>query len=172
MPEGDWISKFVMNGNFIAHILIKNLMGWKNLWLQSRTGFFKENMNICLVERTTSRVLCVLIFKCSYPVSQMSTKSTWEGTCFSGAQAITHDLSMSCAKQFFSLSSGLNTVLPLPLHISFTFVTFTQLDLTGHWLFQQHPLRDLLPFPSCFHAWGSFTEARAVMWRHSLYLLP
>lgn len=80
MPEDDWISKFRINGKLVVHVLITSLMLWKNLWLRTRTGSFEEKSNICLVERTTYQVHCVLIFKCSHPVSQMSTKSMWEWT--------------------------------------------------------------------------------------------
>lgn len=75
-------------------------------------GSSEGNINICLVERTTFRVHCVLVSKCSHPVSQKSTKSMWEYTSFFSTQAITHSLNTSWAKQlffFFVISTGTNT---------------------------------------------------------------
>lgn len=119
------------------------------------------------------RVQCVLIFKWSHPVSQLRTKSMWEYTCFSfSTQAITCSLNTSCAKQFFFLSVGTNTLSPSPLRISFMSVTFTQLDLTGHSLFQERQPQPPSPSPPAFAPWGSFTEILAGLQKHSLCLLP
>lgn len=145
MPEDDWISKFRINGNLIVHILIKSLMLWKNLWLQTRTGSFEENTNICLVERTTYRVHCVLIFKCSHPVSQMSTNSMWECTCSFGTQAITRQailFSLYWHKRFC-------------LHL---FISLLRLSHLDSWISLDTALATAAagppPLPSCFHTLG------------------
>lgn len=123
---------------------MKGLMAWKNPRLPIWTGSFEGNTSICYVTMHTE-----------YSVFSSSTEATlclsWEqkacGNAHASPSAITCSLNTNYAKQFFFLSVGINTLSPSPLPISFMFVTFTQLDLTGHCLFQQRQPQPSSPSP-------------------------
>lgn len=128
-------------------------------------------MNICHVERVTHRVRCVLIFKCSHSASQMSTKCTWECICFFSTQAITLSLNIGCAKQSFFLLAQTQFLLHL-------FISFLCLSHLHSWISldtvcsSNVSRRPSSSSPPAFTPWGSFTEVRAGLWKHSLCLLP
>lgn len=174
MPEDDWISKFRINGKLVVHVLITSLMLWKNLWLRTRTGSFEEKLNICLVERTTYQVHCVLIFKCSHPVSQMSTKSMWEWMHMLLQHTSYNPQSQHKLRQaiiFFSLLAQTQFCLHL-------FVPLLRLSHLHSWILldtgcsSNVRCRPSPASPPAFTPWGSFTKTRAGLQKHSLCLLP